>query len=341
MGWVGLAMLVVGCSRSPAPAPRESAGPSVANTTTASPAGKKLTIAVIPKGTLHDFWKSIHAGAVKAERELGNVDVIWKGPDREDDREAQIRLVENFVNRGVDAIVLAPLDRAALVRPVKLAAKKNIPVIVIDSGLDSEDIVSYIATDNYNGGVLAARHLGKELNGRGNVVVLRYQVGSASTEQREKGFLDTIHQEFPDIKVLSDELQAGATREGAMAKAENLLTRFGAKIDGWFCPCEPVTFGAMRALEGKPTAAKIKVVGFDAASEVVAALREGKINALVLQDPVNMGYLGVKSAVDVLQGKKVSPKISTGENLLTRENMDQPKFKELHSPNLNQWLGGG
>lgn len=300
---------------------------------------KKVTIAVIPKGTLHDFWKSIHAGAVKAEKELGNVEIIWKGPAREDDREQQIQVVENFVNRGVDAIALAPLDRTALVAPVEEASRRGVPVVIFDSGLDYDEVVSYISTDNYNGGAIAARHLGSRLGGKGNVVVLRYQVGSASTEQREKGFLDTLASEFPDIKVLSEEQYAGATREGAIAKAENLLTRFGMEIQGWFCPCEPVTYGTLRALQNKGMAGKIKVVGFDAGNEVVTALRSGEIDALVLQDPINMGYLAVKTAAAKVAGQPVERHVSTGENLVTRENMDDPKYKELHSPDLKQWLG--
>lgn len=309
---------------------------------TSEPAAKdndKITVAVIPKGTLHDFWKSIHAGAEKAAKELGNVEIIWKGPAQEDDREQQIQVVENFVTRGVDAIVLAPLDRTALVTPVENAMSRKVPVVVIDSGLDSDDIISYISTDNYNGGAIAARHMGTTLGGKGKVVVLRYQVGSASTELREQGFLETLKEEFPDIEILSEEQYAGATREGAVAKAENLLTRFGDQIDGWFCPCEPVTFGTLRALQNKGVAGKIKLVGFDAGNEVVTALRNGEVDALVLQDPINMGYLGVKTAVAHVTGQPVEKNISTGENLVTRENMDEPKYKELHSPDLSQWIG--
>lgn len=299
---------------------------------------KKFVIAVIPKGTQHEFWKSIHAGANKAAEELGNVEVLWKGPATEDNREQQIQVVENFVNRGVDAMVLAPLDRTALVAPVELARRKNIPVVIIDSSLDSEDITSYVATNNYNGGALAARHLGKLLEGKGNIVVLRYQVGSASTEQREAGFLETMKKEFPEMTILSDELYSGADRTGALAKAENLLTRFGDKIDGWFCPCEPVMHGTLQALRQRGLAGKIKVVGFDAGDDVVAALRSGDIDGLILQDPVNMGYLGVKTAVEKLQGKDVVKEVSTGENLLTKQNMDEPKYAQLHSPDLSKWL---
>ena len=166
---------------------------------------KKWRVMVIPKGTTHEFWKTIHAGALKAAEELGNVEVIWQGPQKEDDRSQQIQLVQNAVAAGVDGIVLAPLDAKALVKPVEEAIAKGIPVVIIDSGLESSKIVSYVATDNYHGGVLAARRLGELLKGEGKIILLRYAVGSASTEEREKGFTDTIAKEFPKITYLSDD----------------------------------------------------------------------------------------------------------------------------------------
>ena len=180
-------------------------------------AGTTLSIAVIPKGTSHEFWKSIHAGAVQAAQELTSgadtVKVIWKGPLREDDREQQIQVVEGFTTQGVAGLVLAPLDRRALVRPVEEAKKAGVPTVIIDSGLESDDAVSFIATDNYKGGTLAADRLGQVMNGKGNVLVMRLQEGSASTEEREKGFLDRIKSGFPGIKVVSSDQYAGSTRE--------------------------------------------------------------------------------------------------------------------------------
>ena len=131
----------------------------------------KYQIAVIPKGTTHVFWKSIHAGAVKAEQELKaagvDIEIIWKGPLKEDDRESQIRVVEDFITRGVTGIVLAPLDDAALRVPVKDAVNSNIPVVIIDSGLNSEDYTSFVATDNYVGGRKGGERLAEILGGKG------------------------------------------------------------------------------------------------------------------------------------------------------------------------------
>jgi ribose transport system substrate-binding protein len=211
---------------------------------------KKWRVMVIPKGTSHVFWKTIHAGALKAAEELGNVEVIWQGPQKEDERSQQIQLVQNAIASGVDGIVLAPLDSRALVKPVEEAIAKGIPVVIIDSGLESTKIVSYVATDNYNGGVLAAKRLGELLQGRGKIILLRYAIGSASTEEREKGFTDVIARDFPGITYLSNTEYAGATSDTAQQKGQNLVTRFRGQIDGIFCPNESSTVGMLRALEG-------------------------------------------------------------------------------------------
>src|SRR5947209_7853922 len=153
---------------------------------------KKWRIEVIPKGTTHEFWKTIHAGALKAANDLGNVEIVWQGPLKEDDRPEQIKLVQNAVAARVDGIVLAPLDSEALVKPVEQAIAAGVAVVIFDSALKSDKPAGYVATDNYHGGVLAAERLADRLHGEGRVILVRYMVGSASTEEREQGFVDTI-----------------------------------------------------------------------------------------------------------------------------------------------------
>jgi ribose transport system substrate-binding protein len=305
-------------------------------------AAKTLQIAVIPKGTSHEFWKSIHAGAVKAQEELGaagqRVQIIWRGPLREDDRDQQIQVVENFIARRVDGIVLAPLDNSALVAPTETALRARIPVVIIDSGLKSQEPISYIATDNHKGGELGAAHLAKILNGRGKVILLRYQVGSASTEEREAGFLQEI-KKYPDITLISSDQYSGATRDSAYQVAQNLLNRYGKEVDGIFAPCEPVTVGALNALRdlGKARGA-VKFVGFDAGTQSVEALKRGDLQGLVVQNPMKMGYLGVTTIVDYINKKKVPKKVDTGVQVVTRENMEEPAMKELLFPPLDKYL---
>ncbi len=296
----------------------------------------KLKIAVIPKATTHEFWKAIHAGAVRASREL-EVEIFWKGPQREDDRAQQIIVVEDFINRGVNGIVLAPLDDRALCRPVQDAGRENIPVVIIDSGLQGEDYVSFVATDNYKGGVLAAKKLGELLRGKGDIFLIRYQAGSASTTKREKGFFDTITAEFPEISLLVQDQYAGSTTETAFQLAENLFSRF-PDVDGIFCPNESSTFGTLRAIQEAGVAGKIKFVGFDSSVKLVQALRDGHIHGLILQNPMKMGYLGVKQMVLYLKGQKIEMRIDTGVYLATRENMDDPDIKSLLMPDLSSYL---
>ena len=296
----------------------------------------RLTLAVIPKGTSHEFWKSIHAGAIKAAREL-DVEIIWKGPQKEDDREEQIKVVENFIARRVDGIVLAPLDDTALSRPVADASAEGIPVVIIDSGLDSDTQVSFVATDNFKGGGLGAERLGALLGGKGKVVMLRYQEGSASTMAREKGFMEALAAKFPEIEVISSNQYAGATTESAIQKAENILVRF-AEIDGIFCPNESSTFGMLRALQNAGRAGKLKFVGFDASEKLAQALRAGELHGLVLQNPFYMGELGVKTLVAHIKGGAVDKRLDTGVALVTADNMDTPEIKALLYPDLDKWL---
>ena len=307
-----------------------------------SKAGKTLTIAVIPKGTTHEFWKSIHAGAVQAEQELNaagdSVKVIWKGPLREDDREQQVQVVEGFVSQHVDGIVLAPLDNRALVRPVEEAKAAGIPVVIIDSGLESDAMESFVATDNTKGGELAADRLGQLLNGKGNVLVLRLQEGSASTTAREDGFLTRLKSGYPGIKVVSSDQYAGATRETAKRASENLLNRFGADLNGIFTPNESSTIGMLLALQDMGKAGKVRFVGFDASQIMIDAMKAHQLDGIAVQNPMRMGYLGVKTMVASLRKQPVEKRIDTGVTLVTPETLDQPAVKDIVSPPIAKYL---
>src|SRR4051812_2852745 len=278
-----------------------------------------LTIAVIPKGTTHEFWKSVHAGAAKAGKELG-VNIVWKGPLKEDDLKAQIDVVQSFTAQGVSGIVLAPLNDKALTGAVKGAVSAKIPVVVFDSDLQGKDHVSFVATDNKVAGGLAGEQIAKLLGNKGKVIVLRYQEGSASTQNREQGFLEAI-KKHPDIQVVSDNQYGGATTESAFSVSENLLSAQKAKdggVDGIFCPNESTTFGMLRALQNAGLAGKIKFVGFDSSEKLVTGLKAGQIDGLVLQSPFNIGYLAVKTMVAHLRGEKVEERIDTGARLVTK-----------------------
>ena len=298
-------------------------------------AGKVFRIAVIPKGTSHEFWKSVERGARRADTELADVEIVWKGPTGEGDANQQIQIVESFLADGYDGICLAPLDARALETPVRQAAAKKVPVVIFDSGLASADapIASYVATNNVHGGELAGEHLATLLGNKGNVVLIPYAVGSESTEQRERGFLDNM-KKHPDIKILSSDKHGGPDESHAIEVSENLLATFGEKIDGIFCSNESSTSGLLTVLRRDPRglAGKIKVVGFDSSGNIVKGLQDGVLHGVVLQDPVKMGYESVKAIRAKLLGEPVAKRIETGETLVTPQNMREPRHHELLFP---------
>jgi ribose transport system substrate-binding protein len=327
--WLGLVCLVCGaCHKKEEPAGEASTA--------------KLRIAVIPKGTTHEFWKSVHAGAVKAARELG-VEIVWKGPLREDDLKTQLDLVQSFTAQGVSGITLAPLNDVALAASVKSAVAAGVPVVIFDSDLKGTAHSSFVATDNQAAGRLAGERMGKLLGGKGNVVVLRYQEGSASTMKREEGFLEAI-KKFSDIKVVSQNQYGGATTESAYAASENLLLAQSAAkggVNGVFTPNESTTFGMLLALQKGGLAGKLRFIGFDSSEKLLAGVRAGELDGLVMQNPFKMGYLAVKTLRAVLAKTPVEARIDTGAVLVDKDNLGSPEIGELVKPNLAQWLGSG
>jgi ribose transport system substrate-binding protein len=288
--------------------------------------GGQRQIAVIPKGITHIFWESIRRGAEKAGEEAG-VKIFWNGPEREGNREMQIQIIEDFITQKVSGFVLAPIDNKALVPSVEKIYAKNIPCVIIDSGIDTDKYVSFIATDNYKGGVIAARRMGKILRGRGKIVVVKYAPGSASTMKRENGFIDTIKKEFPEIEIV-DSKYGMDTVETALQAAEDLLTR-NAELDGLFACNESTSVGALRALQSQGRAGKMKMIGFDAGGLLIEGVKTGIVDSLVVQNPYKMGYEGVQALIATLDGKEVERRVDTGVTLVTQENLETPEIQAL------------
>tara|TARA_B110000881_G_scaffold5716_2_gene4425 strand:+ start:468 stop:1475 length:1008 start_codon:yes stop_codon:yes gene_type:complete len=301
---------------------------------------ERFRIAVIPKGTNHLFWKTIHAGAIKAAEEE-DVTILWKGPLIESDREGQIKVVQNFVTQQVDAIAIAPLDDEAMIRPIKEAHDDGIKVVIWDSGLapaGDKFFDSFVATDNFAAGEKCGKHLAELMGGKGNAILLRHMVGSASTQKRAEGFLKGLKEHGPDIVLISSDKYAGATVEESQEVANNLLNQFADSVDGIFTPNESATEGMMAAMKGAGIAGKVKFVGFDVNDALLAGVEKKVIHALALQDPFNMGYLAVKHSVAHLKGEKVERLVDTGSVILTSDNLGEIRIQELVAPDLDKWL---
>tara|TARA_R110002073_G_scaffold6540_9_gene38478 strand:+ start:12215 stop:13267 length:1053 start_codon:yes stop_codon:yes gene_type:complete len=320
-------LLIVGCGRSDTQSDA---------TTSGAGDGQKLRIAVIPKGTSHKFWKSVHLGAKRAADEIGNVEIIWRGPVVESDTGSQIEVVKNMITMQVDGIALAPNQKGGLVDAVEEAIGEGIPVVIFDSGLDKgPEIVSYVATDNFKGGELAADQMAKAIGEKGNVILLRYLAGSESTERREEGFLEGI-KKYPYIKVVSSDEFAGDNATGSKEKVDQLLQIHGKDLSAIFAVCEPNANGALESLRNAGLTDKVKLIAFDPSDALIEGMRDGSCGGIVLQNPIEMGYQSVMSLVKNMRGEEVPAFQSTGEYVATPLNMDEPEIKKLLNPEMVQ-----
>lgn len=322
-----LALSIIGCNGGGS---NTDSGSATSSASSGQATGKKYKIAFIPKGSTHEFWKTMQAGADEAAQ-ANNVELLWKGPLKEDDKADQIKVVEDFTVQKVDGIILAPLDEEALRKPCSEAIAAGIPIIIVDSGLKDVKTESFIATDNEKAGYLGGERLAKSLGGKGRVIMLRYAEGSASTEARERGFMAAA--KAGGLEVVSENQHGGATRESAQSASENLLQQFkagdGLNIQGIFCPNESTTFGMLKALQNSKYAGKVKFVGFDSSKELLEAVTSGEIEGLVLQNPKKMGHDAVEAMVKKLKGEKIEEKVDTGATLVDKANIDSDDVKKL------------
>ena len=332
LGLLVVTTLLAGCQPSTPPATTGGA-PSQAKAPDAAPAEApkadgKLKFAVVPKGLTHQFWLTVKAGAEAAGKEL-NVEINWLGPEKETEVAKQINLIEDQIGAGVNAIVMAACDQDALVDVIKKAADKKIPVVMIDSGVNSDVPSSFIATDNVAGASQAAQKLAELIGNEGAVGMIPFVKGAGTSEMREQGFKDGIAKS-PNVKLVDIQYcQSDVIK--AMNVTEDMLTAH-PDLKGIFATNEPAALGVVQALDAAGKAGQIKVVAFDAGDDEIAALQKGTVQALIVQNPYRMGYEGVKTAYDALQGKQVPKRIDTGVTVVTKENMDTPDVKKLLHP---------
>jgi ribose transport system substrate-binding protein len=318
----------VGCT----PDAPTSLPPPTVKSTGKNLAPKALKLAVIPKGMTHEFWKSVNHGAIQASMNFSPLTIEWKGPNEERDVQGQIEIVKNMIVMGVDGIILAPVHSESLVDVVKEAEAAGIPTLIFDSALSKDaSIVSYVATDNFHGGELAAETLAKAIGEKGNVIMLRYTEGSESTEQREAGFLKKIA-EYPDVKVLSSDQFAGTSIQAAQEKANQMLLKYQDEVNGIFGVCESNCNGILEALEQSGQSGKVKFVAFDPSDRLIDGLMNGKVDGIVLQDPDRMGYDSVRLLAAKLRGEEVPEKLSTGEHVATPDNVETDIIRRLLNP---------
>jgi ribose transport system substrate-binding protein len=295
----------------------------------------KKRIGVVPKAVAHVFWQTVHAGAVAAGREA-DVDIEWIGPPQETDFSRQIEIVDSMINGRMDGIVLAPTEATALVRSVERAAQQGIPLTIFDSGVNTEDYVSYVSTNNYKAGVLGARKLAELIGDKGKIVMVKMIPGSSSTMEREKGFEDTLAKEFPEIEI-ADARYCMSDRAKALEVSENMLTAH-SDLDAMFASAEPATVGAAKAVRGRQLDDQVLLVGFDFSDTIEQDLKDGVTDALVVQDPFQIGYTAVKTITRALNDETPEKRIETPIHVLTADDLARPEIDELLHPDLDKYL---
>ncbi|NOY58723.1 MAG: ABC transporter substrate-binding protein [Calditrichaeota bacterium] len=294
----------------------------------ARPKSDKPQILVSPKGLVHNFWLSVKAGADNAGKEFG-ADIIWKGPSVETDIAGQISIIEDYINKKVDAMVIAACDETGLVPPIEKAHAAGIPIITIDSGVKSDIPLSFIATDNVAAAKEAANALSDLLGGEGEVACIPFVPGAATSVMREEGFKQGL-KNHPGLKLVAVQYSQSDVAT-AMNVTENILTAH-PHLKGIFAANEAGAIGCAQALIGRGLAGKIKLVAFDAAPNEIKSLQNNVIQALIVQNPFKMGYEGVKAAMNALAGKPVEKRIDTGVAVVTKENLNTPEIEKLLNP---------
>jgi ribose transport system substrate-binding protein len=309
---------------------------AAALTTVACNRQQQTRIAVIPKGTAHVFWQSVHAGAVAAGREF-KAEILWDGPPNETDYSRQLEILDSMLNRHVNGVVVAAADRTILNGSLDRAEREKIPVVVFDSGVDSTNYVSFVATNNFEAGKLGARKLAELLQGKGTVAMIQNAPGSASTMDRERGFKEALTKEFPGIHLVAEQYSM-SNRAKAMSAAENILTSH-PDLNGIFASSEPSSVGTSQAVKSRSLQGKLKFVGFDSSDGLIEDLNAGVIDALVVQDPFKMGFEAVRAVTRKLAGKTPEKRIDLSAVVITKADLDKPEIKILLHPDLEKYLG--
>ncbi len=302
--------------------------PSTTATTSATndaPRVASHVIALLPKLTNTVFWQSVFAGAKAAGKDFG-YEIVWDGPDRETNSARQIQIVDDAIARHVAGVVIAPVDRLALVASIEKLGTLKIPCALIDSGVQATQFVCFASTDNYEGGALAGRRMGEILGGKGNVLVVRHLPGSQATRKRVAGFTETIVNDFPGIKIV-DSQSGQDTAETARQVTEEMLKR-NPDVQGLFACNVDVSVGALQALQNQKRS-EVKMVAFDPDKTLLDALGTGQVDAIILQNPYQMGYEGVKNLALHLKGQSVPRIIDTGVEMVTSKTLTEPKIQRL------------
>ncbi len=285
----------------------------------ATAATEQHTVALVAKSTQTEFWLSVFAGAEAAATEY-NLKLTITGPETEEDYEAQNRMVADAVAAGAEALVFSAIDYENNASAIDDAARAGVKIVAIDSSVASEMVSTYIGTDNYAAGRMAAQAALERVEGELTVGIVNYDISSANGQEREHGAVDLLQESgraevAAVINTLAEAGQAKEDTEAMLAEHPeiNVLLAFN----------EPTSVGAAEAVSALGLSESVFLVGFDSNVVTVDGLQEGSVDALVVQNPYAMGYLGVESAYKLLagQGDSLDKTVDTSTQVVDRENI--------------------
>ncbi|MFR4989770.1 ABC transporter substrate-binding protein [Anaerotruncus colihominis] len=315
-----------GSSQSQSSAPADAPAPSAPAESAADAPDDKLTFGLVVMSTNSDYWLTLKDGAQEAVDAIGG-ELVFTGPADNNDIQGQVSLMENLINSKVDAILLTPLDSDALAAPVEKAMDAGIPVIVIDSAVNTDKYTSFIATDNVAGGRMAMERLIESIGGSGEVVVVNALAGIPSNDARGQG-AEEYAAAVDGVTVLPQ--QHCLDQAEAMTATENVIIG-NPNLKGIFATFNRGALGAAQAIVSKGKAGEIKMVAFDADADEIKLLEDGTIDALVVQQPYEMGKIGIEYAVKALNGEEVPKTVAPEVVIATKDNMnDEAVHKVLY-----------
>ncbi|MBM3517743.1 MAG: substrate-binding domain-containing protein [Alphaproteobacteria bacterium] len=297
--------------------------------TTPHAAAQTKTLAWIPKSTNSTFWLAVKRGAEKAGGELG-YEILYVGVQDQTNIAGQVNLVNDMVVRKITGILIAATDAKALAPAVEKAIADGVPVITLDSGVDSDAPYAYIATDNIGAAKMAAEVLAKLVGGKGKVGDIGITAGSQTGREREDGFVEGM-KAHPDVAIVPVQY-SGCDPAKSLNIATDVLTG-NPDLVGFFGACDGAGTGAGQLVKQRDLKGKVRVVSFDTSPEELQLFKDGYIDALIVQDPFQMGYRGVYAMDKVLKGEKVEPRVvEIPAQVVTKDNFEDPAIQEL----LNQ-----
>jgi len=299
----------------------------------------KYEVAVIIKATTSDFWQYVLIGAENAAKDNPAIHVTTYGPPSEADMDKQLSILEDVISRKPDGIVISSTSSDATVPALEQAYDAGIKIVTIDNKVKTDKVHSFLATDNVEGGGKIAKELVDGLKAKG--IPLKGKVGFISAMagvqvliDRAKGFTDKLKELAPDLEIIGPRYVDNDVLK-ALSTAEDILTAY-SDVVGFFADNNSTGDGLARVIIERKLSDKIVAVAFDSDPEEIKALESGVLKALLLQDPYGMGYNGVMSVFDAIQGKTLPKYINTGSTVVTKENMKQPEILALLDPTLKK-----